>query len=167
MLHLFCNTNKTTHEVSSLLKRNKRRTIWKIMHSWACWACLACSLYMYILTMKCCKKIVGCEVYVTEHLSMLHMFCNTNKSTNEVPIKEEQEEKEDNMEENIGEAPKPAEPVLSTYLQYMMKCCTKIVSCEVCVKAWFNNQDAYMYMYASLRITCMTLKPKLVFWGLL
>ena len=89
---------------------------------------------------------------------MLHMFCNTNTSTHEVSIKEEQEEEEDNMEENVGEAPKPAEPVLSTYLQCTMKCCTKIASCEVCVKAWFNNQDAYMYMYASLRITCMTLK---------
>ena len=51
------------------------------------------------------------------------------------------------MEENVGEAPKSAEPVLSTYLQCTMKCCKKIVGYEVCVKAWFNNQDAYTKLH--------------------
>ena len=42
---------------------------------------------------------------------------HTNKSPHEVSSKEEQEEDEDNMEENVDEASKPAEPVLSTYLR--------------------------------------------------
>ena len=42
---------------------------------------------------------------------------HTNKSPHEVSSKEEQEEDEDNMEENVDEAPKPVEPVISTYLR--------------------------------------------------
>ena len=42
---------------------------------------------------------------------------HTNKSPHEVSSKEEQEEDENNMEENVDEASKPAEPVLSAYLR--------------------------------------------------